>query len=409
MRTAVALFLLLSFATLTVWCPQRWPLATAQAAILLLVAGWLFATSFRGTPVRGGLRLAVLAAAIIWVGFSTLAGWTVYPFASYSALLDWLVFGAVYFLGLQVFANDNVRRTILRALLLFGLGVALLAVMQFPTSSGRFLWFVETPYPELLGPFQNRNNFAAFVELLVPISLWSALRDSENRMTYLGITAALVAAVASGSSRTGTVLILIEIATIFVIAFRSHLLPRNQLIIGGTSAATLIVIGGAVVSWAPLTHRMALLGSGDHRTEIFASALSMITSQPWTGFGPGTFTTVYPAFARFDIGVVVNYAHNDWLQWAVEGGLPLLALLVAFAALHIRPAIRSTWGLGVLAVFLHALVDFPFQRLGVAGWVFLMLAALSAQPLITPIGRKRATFRASPARSTTSITSSTSL
>jgi hypothetical protein len=29
---------------------------------------------------------------------------------------------------------------------------------------------------------------------------------------------------------------------------------------------------------------------------------------------------VYPAFATFDPGVIVNQAHSDWLQWTAEGG-----------------------------------------------------------------------------------------
>ncbi|MGH6692856.1 MAG: hypothetical protein ACREF4_19485, partial [Gammaproteobacteria bacterium] len=41
-------------------------------------------------------------------------------------------------------------------------------------------------------------------------------------------------------------------------------------------------------------------------------------------------------------------------------------------------AVRSVWGLGVLFVALHALVDFPMQRLGVAGWAIALCAALAA-------------------------------
>jgi hypothetical protein len=42
-----------------------------------------------------------------------------------------------------------------------------------------------------------------------------------------------------------------------------------------------------------------------------------------------------------------------------------------------RPAIRSIWGLGVIAVGLHALVDYPFTRFGVCGWYFALLGMLA--------------------------------
>jgi hypothetical protein len=50
-------------------------------------------------------------------------------------------------------------------------------------------------------------------------------------------------------------------------------------------------------------------------------------------------------------------------------------LVVFFWSL--RPAIRSIWGLGVVAVGLHALVDYPFARFGVCGWYFALLGILA--------------------------------
>ena len=52
-------------------------------------------------------------------------------------------------------------------------------------------------------------------------------------------------------------------------------------------------------------------------------------------------------------------------------------MLLAIATL--RPALRSIWGIGVLAVFLHALVDYPFARFGVTAWLFILVGALESQ------------------------------
>jgi O-antigen polymerase len=106
------------------------------------------------------------------------------------------------------------------------------------------------------------------------------------------------------------------------------------------------------------------------RREILQSSVAMFRERPGTGFGLGTWAVAYPGYALYDDGLFVNQAHNDWAQWAVEGGLPLLAAMVAFAALLARPAWRSIWGLGLLAVLLHCLVDYPMHS-GRAGGLVL--------------------------------------
>jgi O-antigen ligase len=88
---------------------------------------------------------------------------------------------------------------------------------------------------------------------------------------------------------------------------------------------------------------------------------------------------VYPAYARFDIGLVVNHAHNDWAEWLAEGGVPFLAALASMAVWAVMPAVRSIWGIGLISVFLHALVDYPMQRLGLALWVFVLAGVLAAE------------------------------
>ena len=100
----------------------------------------------------------------------------------------------------------------------------------------------------------------------------------------------------------------------------------------------------------------------------------MVRDRPLTGFGLGTWSEVYPGFARFDDGLFANQAHNDWAQWAAEGGIPFFLLMVGVVAGAVRPAFRSLWGLGLLAVFVHCFVDYPMQqRPALAAFFFALL------------------------------------
>ena len=110
----------------------------------------------------------------------------------------------------------------------------------------------------------------------------------------------------------------------------------------------------------------------------------MIRQRPLTGFGLGTYATVYPEFASFDLGLSVDHAHNDWAEWAAEGGIPLFLLMAFIAAGSFRPALRSGWGLGIHVVFLHSLVDFPMQIPAIAALVFTFMAAVAQRENSTP-------------------------
>jgi len=112
------------------------------------------------------------------------------------------------------------------------------------------------------------------------------------------------------------------------------------------------------------------------RREFVAAAIDMAKQRPLMGNGLGTFPEVYQRYAIRDFPFYANHAHNDWAEFAADGGVPfLLLVLIPFAA-GIFSAVRNPWGLGLVAVMLHACVDFPFPRPAVSGWMFAMLALL---------------------------------
>jgi O-antigen polymerase len=130
-----------------------------------------------------------------------------------------------------------------------------------------------------------------------------------------------------------------------------------------------------------LSSRMREADPYQWRREIARSALQMIASRPWSGSGLGTFAVVYPAYAEFDTGKIVDHAHNDFMEWAAEGGVPFALVWAGLALWAVRPAVRSGWGIGVLGCFLHSLVDYPFARIGITAWVFIFLGFLAADDL----------------------------
>jgi O-antigen ligase len=101
-----------------------------------------------------------------------------------------------------------------------------------------------------------------------------------------------------------------------------------------------------------------------------------VKHKPLTGYGLGTFPEVYQQHAVKDFPFYANHAHNDWAEFAADGGVPFLLLVLIPFAVAVPTAIRHPWALGLVAVMLHACVDYPFPRPAVSGWMFALLGIL---------------------------------
>jgi len=349
---------------------------------------WALRFLHRQEPPRGSLLLAPLGGAVLWGLLQLVLGTTVYRFVTWNAVLYWLTALVLVFVSLQALSGGATREAFLKALLWFGLAVSVIAVLQVFTSGGKVFWIFPSGYTDrVFGPFVYHNNFAAFIELLLPLALYQALRDRRHSMAYTAMAGAMYASVIASTSRAGATLATLEIAAVLSIAA-----ARREYGFARLRTVALLVAGcagvfTAVVGPRALWERFRQPDPYVLRREMHQSALAMARERPWLGFGLGTFEAAYPAYALFDIGLVVNHAHNDWAEWLAEGGVPFLLLMLGMALWSVWPALRSVWGIGVLSVFAHALVDYPMQRLGLAAWVFVLLGALAAR---RPRGKPRA-------------------
>ena len=113
---------------------------------------------------------------------------------------------------------------------------------------------------------------------------------------------------------------------------------------------------GAVAGWDVIWKRLQEPNPYALRKDFLLSSLEMVRDRPLTGFGLGTWSEVYPGFARFDDGLFANQAHNDWAQWAAEGGIPFFLLMLGVVGLTVRPALPVPLGPGT-AGGVRALLD----------------------------------------------------
>ena len=319
--------------TLTVSYPGRGVECAISAAILLAAA---LSRNLTRPPlaVFGFGGIALIAA------IQFLTGSTVYRYDTFGSILYWASLAAACWIAPP--------KRWLTLVLAFAACVAVTILIP--------------PLPDLVGPFQSRNNAASFLLLFLPLALHRAFSRTQLDLIPLALATLLVAALFATGSRAGAALAVLETAGLLLLCR-----PPRQAVL-----ATLGVLAAALATAGALFARFheATLG---FRPEILASTFHMFRDRPLFGFGLGTFESVYPAYATFDTGLVVNYAHNDWAQLGAEGGVPAatcfgLLLIAALRVLRAQP-----WSIGLIAVLLHALVDYPFARAGVALWFAILL------------------------------------
>ena len=312
-------------------------------------------------------------------------------------------------------ATRDVNLSLLTIALL-GVLSACIGLLQIFSSDQSGLYFYELMSRDSpTGLFANRNHQAVFLSCCVLICFHLASgpfsRGRQTLIVLLGAAAAFMGMVVIiNSSRAGLLAllaVLIMCAGSLVAGrrrapkhgtrnFRSLLLPF-ALLLAACLIAALFVAAERVPALSRLLENSAF---EDLRAQLLPRIADMaVDFQPW-GAGLGTFEYAYRMREPVELlfPSYVNEAHNDWLQFVVEGGLLgalimlatcLLALrrlgVLAAEARHEASNRSASWlGLGILLILGGgSLVDYPlrapsFMTLGIIALAIFIQPNLSA-------------------------------
>ena len=355
---------------LIAWRPERFAWCLFEALVLGLFILWTAAWSVGKVEARWSWLFLPLLAIVGWGAFQWHMGWSAYAFAAEADTIRWSAYGLIFFLAFQLFGEDGSARTFRRVFTIYAFALAVVSVLQYFLGNGKIYWLFETAETAGLGPFLNRDHYASFIALALPAAAVEMLRHPRQRWFFVLTMSVLYASVIAGASRAGSILVTLEVLVLFALL---RLSGRTMLAI-----AALMVAFGFVVGWETLYERLRIPDPYAGRREVASATVRMFEANPWKGFGLGTWTNVYPAYASKDMGVFVNAAHNDWLQWGAEGGIPVLACLFLLFGASLFLVRKVPWVLGVPIVFLHGMIDFPMQGRFLPAIVFLVLGIAAA-------------------------------
>jgi O-antigen ligase len=370
---AWALFVLLTAFTFTIGDYSLISLHIVSALVLALAAFYLI-FGLRQTFHWSVAFVCPLLMALYGVGQTLWSDQKIVA-NGWEKTLYWFTAAMIAMLATQLFQTARLAQQFRTAFALLGSGMALLDVLQQASHTGKYFWLFPSGFPDVYGTFAYYNNFSQFIELSLPITLWLGLNHREPRYNWLLLSALQIGAVVACGSRAGAAIV---VAELFALLFLAFLRRRGVLSLKVIGLTLLLSLGFIYVAgFKTVLHKLERPDQLATRRQINEASLTMIKARPLTGWGLGAYVPVYKMFAVYDDGTWVNQAHNDYLEWAAEGGIPFACIMTFLILWSVRPSVRSVWAVGLLAFCLHAVVDYPFARMGTCGWYFALVGMLA--------------------------------
>ena len=289
---------------------------------------------------------------------------------------------AIFLVAAHAASGRSFRQLYLRVVVCSGIAAVVVGLGHRILGEARIYGAFEGSRALLNGPFVNPNHTAQFLELAFfgALALASAKPSTLNRVGWLAAAAFLIAG-ALGTLSRGAVLALAVSGTVFL-AFRNAVARepttqqsrRTSLFWIGLVLALMVIVAGSVGAGQLLAKFAQSNVTQDTRFRLWMDSFRLLIAHPF-GIGRGAFERVYPTVRSIEGGFPVrfSYAENEPLQLLVESGWVGFLAIVAGVVLVIRvikrhgrrDRIELALICGLLAVFIHNLVDFGLETLGV--------------------------------------------
>jgi O-antigen ligase len=284
----------------------------------------------------------------------------------------------VVFLMSQAFSRRGHWRGYVWFLMASGFFVSIFAIIQYLTYNGKLYWVrAITSGVIAFGPYVNRNHFAGFAEMVIPVALVPLIlgKVRRERLPLVALFAlAPIVALLLSASRGGIVSFALQMVILFLLLLIRRVRSRH-VIVGGVVVLTAVM----AVSWIGVNHVLArfagvqvLEASTGKRASMRQDTWRLFLDHPILGTGLGTFEMVFPPYDSLYDGRIVNHAHNDYLECLAETGVVGGLCCFWFLGVVLLNALKGTAQLGesfgsVLnlsglvacsGILIHSLVDF---------------------------------------------------
>ena len=268
---------------------------------------------------------------------------------------------AMFWCAREVFARGGLRKTV-GGIAWIGLALGTVAIAQHATAPRMIYWTWLARSHTALTPYVNKNDFAAWLIMAIPLTAGylmtriyarrhggadapavrlDAVSDTKNVWLAVSVCV-MLAALLTSVSRAG---LAGEMAgSLCFLALARGRVGRRGLwpLMLGVIVALAVAI--AYVNMDALSTRLNETiekGLDGGRVAIWRETWPMVKDFWLTGVGAGTYERGMLAYWQHPGLYYVNHAHNEYLQFAAEGGLLLSALVALAAGAGVRQIVRA--------------------------------------------------------------------
>lgn len=293
--------------------------------------------------------------------------------------------------------------------IVFGAGLihAIVGILQLILAGPDWLqFFAARTSAASAGFFANSNHFSTAM-LLATLAASALVLSAPYRvdirntprlvdhLPWLGMVFFAMAAIGSGS-RAGAMLGLFAVPAALILALPWRNVVRS---LGALLILPLLAVAylAAYPSGYQAAFRQDLTSTEDLRFSLLPDLFYLLDGYWAWGSGLGTFVPIFAAQENLDNVIVayVNHAHNDWLEWLIETGLPgaillgLLIVLLAYLAIRTLLATRKKdtpdlklmliGGAMVVTVAVHSAFDYPIRMAAIAAVMALAVVLIAGE------------------------------
>jgi O-antigen ligase len=404
----IAICCLLAFAVFAFGAVEEWSQAVLEIGAAVLLVLW----ALRQYRQRVDhlfispefLPLCVFALVVLAQLAFHLTASTYDTRVEFQVLLTYLI---ILFLISQAYTRTHHWRGYVWFLMSLGFFVSIFGILQYLTFNGKLYWLRVMRYGGIpFGPYVNRNHFAGFAEMVIPMALVPLVlgKVRRERIFLVGLfTLVPIVALFLCASRGGIVSFAVELLILLLLLLVRRVHSKHMML-GGL----VVLCAVMAVSWIGVKQVLerfagiqALEVSTGKRTAMRRDTWRLFLDHPLLGTGLGTFEMVFPPYDSLYDGKIANHAHNDYLEVLAEtgllGGLCCAWFLgaVIWNSLKGMAELGSSFGsalnlTGLLAccgILVHSLVDFNLHIPANALLFFVSAHLATARPQPTHQGR----------------------
>ncbi len=316
------------------------------------------------------------------------------PALTVKETVRWISTLLLFILIVNLFRHRQQLKLFINALFALSVFEALYGIISFASGSHSLLWYKKPEYisNRVHGTYRNPDHFAGYMDMTIPLHMSQVLSwkhaepylTEEKSKKFLGIflVAILSLSLFLSVSRAGIVS-LITASTLWV------LLKTQE---EGSSKVTgylwvFLILLGSYLLWmgiGPILDRFFTATSELERGRllVWKDTMKMVKDFPVFGAGFGTYRYAFPMYKTFPKQSIWDHAHNDYIEFLAEGGIPMLLAFLWGAKRAVSWGIRSESKLstgattGIVAMLIHSFFDFNL-RIPANTFVFFSLMAIS--------------------------------